>query len=272
MPKKVAVLVIHGIGSQESEHFADPMILAINKRLERQGLSPDDVAWQPIYWADITEGPQRDYFRRANEGNDLDYVRMRQFILSAFGDAASYQLTLRNGQSTYEKIHQRIATTVKGLYQGVLGEQSCPMIVMAHSLGGHVMSNYIWDQQKASSAGSPLNSFESMQHIAGMITFGCNIPLFTFSHDDVKPFTFPGSALSANDQQKAQWLNFFDPDDVLGYPLKPINAAYDAVVDADIAINVGGWAASWNPLSHLKYWTDRDFTRPAAEYIGRFLG
>lgn len=73
-------------------------------------------------------------------------------------------------------------------------------------------------------------------------------------------------------KRKAKWLNFYDPDDVLGYPLKPINAAYDNVVTDDITINVGSWfSTSWNPLSHSAYWTDNSFTKPVAKYVCSFL-
>ena len=104
-----------------------------------------------------------------------------------------------------------------------------------------------------------------------MITFGCNIPLFTFSQQHLTPFDFPGEALTEADQARAKWLNYFDPDDVLGYPLKPINDAFDRVVTADIEINVGGFAVSWNPASHTAYWTDNDFTEPVAEFLSEFL-
>ena len=112
-----------------------------------------------------------------------------------------------------------------------------------------------------------------MHTLAGMVTFGCNIPLFTFAYTNVAPIVFPAAELPdpGDVRDKAKWLNYYDPDDVLGYPLKSINAAYDAVVDEDIPINVGGLFSSWNPLSHNKYWTDNDFTKPAAEFIATFL-
>lgn len=69
----------------------------------------------------------------------------------------------------------------------------------------------------------------------------------------------------------AKWLNYYDPDDVLGYPLKPINAEYRKVVSKDIAINTGGILTSWNPMAHNGYWTDNDFTKPVAKYIGQFV-
>ena len=104
-----------------------------------------------------------------------------------------------------------------------------------------------------------------------MITFGCNIPLFTFAYEDVKPIKFPAEQLEDPARSKSQWLNFYDPDDLLGYPLKPINDAYDAVVKSDLPINAGSIFTSWNPLSHGGYWTDNDFTNPVSEFIADFL-
>jgi len=110
-----------------------------------------------------------------------------------------------------------------------------------------------------------------MQTLAGMITFGCNLPLFTFAYRRIEPITFPAKQLPVALRDKAKWLNFFDPDDVLGFPLKPINKAYDAVVTADIDVNVGGIFTNWNPVSHNEYWEDRSMAKPVAEFLCSFL-
>ena len=65
----------------------------------------------------------------------------------------------------------------------------------------------------------------------------------------------------------ARWLNFFDADDVLGYPLKPVSPDYAAKVTQDIEINVGGLFTSWNPVSHVEYWDDDDFLEPVSALI-----
>jgi hypothetical protein len=110
-----------------------------------------------------------------------------------------------------------------------------------------------------------------MEWLAGLITFGANIPLFTFAYDPVVPIRFPGNALPADVAELAEWLNYYDRDDVLGYPLRPTSPSYAAVVDEDIEINVGGFGVSATPLSHGAYWTDDDFTRAVAEYLAKFL-
>lgn len=271
MNKQVAIAVIHGMGSQTTD-FAEPMIEEINDRIDGHSKDPDKIAWQTIYWADILKPRQDKYFRDAKRTGDLDYRKIREFVISAVGDAAAYRRVRGTSSDTYNTIHARVAENIKELYEVGLGSTPKPLIVIAHSLGGHIMSNYVWDRQHpASNPPGNLSPFERMQRLAGMITFGCNIPLFTFAYRNIVPITFPAPRLTPAIKAKARWFNFYDPDDVLGYPLRPINAAYRNVVNRDIAINVGGLFSSWNPLSHGEYWTDNDFTKPVARFISTFL-
>ncbi|HIE64460.1 MAG: hypothetical protein ABGX83_05140 [Nitrospira sp.] len=145
-------------------------------------------------------------------------------MLSALGDASAYQKVGSKGSSTYEKIHKRIEKGIKSLYVNGLQSKSKPLIVMAHSLGGHIMSNYIWDMQQSRKA--EISPFERMEKLSGVVTFGCNIPLFTFAYEKVEPIEFPPKKLPQHLKKKAKWLNYYDPDDVLAYPLKAINPDY----------------------------------------------
>jgi hypothetical protein len=264
----VAVVVIHGMGSQ-SPDFAQPLIEQVNRRVQNRGHDPARIAWQPIFWADLLDGAELAYFRRANNRGDLDYLRLRRFVVTAFGDAVAYQPVASQHNTTYGDVHGRVREAIHELYVKGLGSRPKPLIVLAHSMGGHVISNYIWDAQKARDTSVP--PFERMSWLAGIVTFGCNIPLFTFAYSQVEPIRFPPPQLREDLRGKARWLNFYDPDDILGYPLKPISEAYAAVVDRDIAIDAGGLFSSWNPLSHNGYWTDRDLTSPAAGLIASFL-
>ncbi len=207
--------------------------------------------------------------RDAKRSGNLDFLSLRKFVLTALGDASAYQKVNGTQNTTYEQIHERVRNEIERLYTIDLGAAAKPLIILAHSLGGHIMSNYIWDMQQSANTG--VSDFESMGHLAGFVTFGCNIPLFTFAYRNVVPIAFPGSKVSDEVKRKAKWFNYYDPDDVLGYPLKPINAAYRGVVNKDIPINVGGVFSSWNPMSHTKYWTDNDFTKPVSKFIANFL-
>jgi hypothetical protein len=201
---------------------------------------------------------------------ELDLFELRRFIVSALGDASGYRKTDDKTDNTYESVHLRVKRALASLEARV--EPSTPLTVLAHSMGGHIISNYVWDAQQRGMA-KGLSYFMSMRTLGGIITFGCNIPLFVFAYEKskIKPIKFPGARLPDWAKPHAKWLNFYDPDDVLGYPLKPINGAYSDVVDKDTAINVGGFFSSWNPRSHSRYWTDNSFTKPAAKFLGSFL-
>ena len=269
---KLAVAIIHGIGSQ-GPTFANDTIAELSARLAKAGKDPGDVAWQPIYWADILGPRQKQYFDDARSSNELDFIGLRKFVIETLGDAAAYQFVGGEPSSAYALIHDRFRELVHELYTEKLGSVAVPLVVMGHSLGSHIASSYIWDTQKGkpSGAGAGASAFEQMQWLAGMVTFGSNIPLFTFAYDPVDTIDFPGSALPAGVAPKAQWLNYYDKDDVLGWPLKQTSPSYDATVDEDIEINVGGWATSATPLSHIGYWTDLDFTKPVADFLAGVL-
>lgn len=275
MTASLAVLVMHGMGSQR-EDYAQDFIEAIDRTLVSYGKQSEQVAWCPVYWADILAPRQRDYWEAAQSAADLDYTRLRQFVISALGDAAAYRQLPSDALKsdapdyrTYHLIHERIREQLNHLYLEALEERPRPLVIVAHSLGGHIMSNYVWDQQRRPDRSR--SAFERMNWLTGMITFGCTIPLFTFACERVKPITFPPRRLPQRWKEKARWYNFYDPDDVLGYPLRPVSAAYADAVDQDIAVDVGGIGTSWNPACHGRYWTDDDFIRPVATYLSGFL-
>ena len=266
------MVIIHGIGSQ-GPTFANDTIVELSARLAKAGKDPDDVAWQPIYWADILGPRQKKYFDDARSSNELDFVGLRKFVVEALGDAAAYQFVGGEPSSTYSLIHDRFRRDVHKLYTEGLGSVAVPLVVLGHSLGSHIASSYIWDTQKEKPSGAApgASPFERMEWLAGFITFGSQIPLFTFAHEKVETIAFPGESLPAGVAAKARWSNYYDKDDVLGWPLKPTSPSYAATVDEDVEINVGGWATSATPLSHVGYWTDNDFTKPVAEFLATFL-
>ena len=154
-------------------------------------------------------------------------------------------------------------------------------MVLAHSLGGHIMSNYIWDRQCGRQP-SLLLPLWPIPTLAGLVTFGCNIPLFALAYRAAKPIDLPGSAITKPEVIDAtRWLNFTDKDDVLGWPLRPLYAKdYPDLTPAqqqtvnkleDYEIRVGSFATGWTPAAHDGYWTDDDFVSPVADYLQRLL-
>ncbi|MDG2236598.1 MAG: hypothetical protein P8L34_02280 [Arenicellales bacterium] len=274
MKKNLAALVIHGIGRQ-SPDFSDQLIDGVSTQLEKIGTDPEQVAWQPVFWDDILRPAQNAYLQAAYDSTDLRARRMRTLLLSALGDGVGYRQLPSGGRRggeetrTYNRVHARVRQAMATLYNDQLSGRAVPLVVLAHSFGGHILSNYIWDSQRRPDR--RLSPFERMNWLTGFITFGCNIPLFTFACSKVQPIRFPPSRLPARLKGDARWLNYFDPDDVLGWPLKPINAAYASVVDRDELINVGGPISGWTPASHLAYWADRRFARRVAAFLNTLL-
>jgi hypothetical protein len=272
MSKTLGVAVIHGMGSQGVQ-FAEGMMQEINTWVDelRPG-GADRIEWQPIHWADELETREIAYFRAATRENDLDWLKIRKFVVTSLGDAVAYRHLSERPDSMYKRIHAKVEENIEELRAGVQSSD-VPLIVLAHSLGGVIMSDYIWDMKarRESGAVDGLDTFRQLGTLAGIVTFGCNLPLFAFGSEDPKAVDFPGFALSPALSQKAKWYNYYDPDDILGYPLKQISDSYDAAVTADKPIEVGGLLLGWNPAAHCRYWTDNDFTKPVAQFISEFV-
>ena len=266
MAPEVGILVIHGIGIQK-KNFADDLIDKMNGRLKGLGVVPGVVAWEPAFWADLLTPNEEELWKKLSAANDLDWVTVRKFIINVLADALAYQRDPEADQDMYRRIHTRVREHLAHL-RNSLGDQDKPLIVIAHSLGSVIISNYIWDEQRQNKYRLGANPFERIETLASFVTFGSNIPLFTLALPDPKSIEFPPAQLPANLKGAARWLNFFDPDDVLGYPLKPLSLSYGEAVSVDIEINAGGLFTSWNPVSHTEYWTDHDFTKPVAALIG----
>ncbi len=256
----LAVAVIHGMGSQRPGFSR-----GLKARL-REHLGPAfrRVRWREVYWADVLDARERRYLADAAAAGDLDWMELRGFVVRALGDVVAYRRVDDDPDSVYGRVHRKVARAIARLDDG----RDRPLVWLAHSLGGHVMSNYIWDLQRGRPIVPPEadTAFQRMRTLAGIVTFGCNLPLFTMvlPRSRVLPIAFPGDALPRGLKARAKWLNLYDPDDVLGYPLRPVNAAYRRTVAADIRVQVGGLLTGWTPLSHQGYWEDEDVAREIA--------
>ncbi|WP_296424355.1 hypothetical protein [Yoonia sp.] len=108
------------------------------------------------------------------------------------------------------------------------------VLILAHSLGGHIVSHYIHDLQrfeKRTGTGRYRSPLQNMRKVAGLMTFGCNIPVL-----------------------------------LLAYPPEELRQL------RDVPISLGApLAVRWDPLSHGSCWDDADLIAPVAHYIGKML-
>ncbi len=293
MPSHVAVVVVHGIrtdGSGYSEEFRNRIIRKLARRSEY-------VEWREVFWGDVTRGNQAAYFERAKAKGRLNYSRLRwEFVLQGLGDAAAYIRTRTVEGAAYHRIQERLSVALDEL--DVPGHPERMLVLVGHSLGCQILSSYIWDINRSKYDGpadtaaantvscqpAALSPFRRLETLAGIVTLGSNIPLFTFAFSPrrVIPITkprkhgeqaaFPGSMLPPDKASKAKWINFYSPFDLLGYPLKPLNPDYEQAVAMDNVVFSGG-AMFWHPLNaHISYWTHHSVIKQTAALINNLIG
>ncbi len=273
MGRKIAVMVIHGIGKQTPDFAARLTDLLIERCRPECG---DDVIIESAYWAPVTQIEEDRLWQRVLEGGELDFIKFRRFLVDFMADGIAYQPT-PNDRRMYDAVHAVIAETMHLL--AVEAGSDAPLIVVGHSLGTIIASNFIYDLQmdaerhliseqvRALMTDTPLEKGETL---SSLYTMGSPIALWSLRYRDFgRPVTIPSPMLRNHFAfLPGEWLNFYDADDVVAYPLKSLNTHYNAAVTEDLEVNVGGFLQSWNPLSHLCYWTDKDvIQRIAANLI-----
>jgi hypothetical protein len=276
---KIAVAVIHGMGSQGKDRQGTNDIsfsAGLYTRLKEYlgGDFFDHVAWREVFWADILQTRQEEYIKYLGDKGGR-WMDARRFVMHNLGDAASYRKTEDPRDQTYFRIHERVHQTVQRLEQ--LTDGHTPLIVLAHSLGGHIMSNYIYDMMKGTPQIDGSSDFQKLKTMATFITFGCNIPVFSFSYkpENVHPIKFPGTNIAADKRLSPWWYNYNDKDDALGMPLAGLSPGYGALADSgglrDGWVSNGGFFQFWNPASHSQYWTSRNFYRPVGSVLKKAM-
>jgi len=276
---KIAVAVIHGIGEQKPD-FADEMIVKLREQFvkqDKQRLGGTELVIKPVYWAPVLQQAENGLWQAMLKGGELDFISLRKFMVNFAADAIAYQ-PAESGREVYDRVHGVLARVLSELADEA-GEKA-PLCIVAHSLGTVIASNYIYDLQappqkklipetvKAASGSTPLEKGETL---ALLYTLGSPIAIWSLRYEGFGvPVQVPDPRLKKHHPDIAgEWVNFYDRDDVIGYPLKSLNPRYKQAVKKDVEINAGGFLSSWNPLSHLGYFTDEDALKPVAEGLYR---
>ena len=238
---EVGVLILHGMGVQKSD-YAEGFIGALRKQLEKSEEPSIKVVFNAVHYAPVYDQIQQ---RRAPELKRASLWWQpigrlaRWLILYVISDALSYK-------GSYTDVHVKVSEALEELQNEL--EDGAPIIVVAHSLGCMVVSDYIYDRQQKIHQGSNFIEFENLR---ALITFGCNIPLFEMGHEITVPIENP---TAGKEPPKFVWTNFYSPFDVLGYPL---GKYYDQAPNfeiRDILFYAGGVLRFWNWFSHNAYW------------------
>jgi hypothetical protein len=283
----VALITVHGMGVTPPQ-YADPLKEKLKHAL---GAHYADLMIRPVYYQDLLQDNEAAVWKRVDEQSKVHYDDLRKFVLFGFGDAAGLETRKNEADSVYEQAQQEIARALLDVYAQCGSD--CHVIFLSQSLGCQVLSNYIYDGQKKKNGGqveagiwrdldhtraalgglneAAMLPFLRAENCMAWVTTGCNIPIFVAAHKtmNIKPIQRP------NGSPTFKWLNIYDPDDVLGWPLQPLSPEYHELVE-DKAINSGQGARdwilkSWNPMSHTTYWTDDSVVKPLADMLRSLL-
>lgn len=256
--KKIIVLAIPGIGTKQ-KHFSDTLEKDIRKYAAGTAMLE---AFQLIellpFNASLIDLNQRKMYERLDGENDLGGIlSLRKFVMYAFGDALTFERNPDGKDSPYKVIHRYLRTEfrkVNALLEEFPGSR---LVIVAGSLGGHVLSTYIWDADHNLGIFEEHHAdrLENLRNLDYLATIGCNIPLFVSGYEESKILAFDKRNIHF------EWDNFYDKSDVLGWPLRQLSPSYHELV-TDYQINTGLYIGS-----HVRYWDDNDFTRPFTQKL-----
>lgn len=279
MPHPIAIAFIHGIGRTRPGYSAG-MQRALKRRFAacvrnempaargRTGrnsrLDPcTQIVFEEVNWSAALQHRENRLWQRLKAADGMHYAKLRRFLVDFAADAIAYQPAVSD-RTAYDAVHRQVAATLARLAERA-GPRA-PLCIIAHSLGTVIATNYIYDLVKRHDSfmgrsvsavinGTPLERGET---VALLYTMGSPIALWSLRYPRFgEPVRLPTASLARHHPSlQAKWINLYDPDDVVGYPLRPLNAAYRAAVTEDRPVGVGWFLTSWNPLCHLGYWNN----------------
>ncbi len=285
---EVGVVIIHGMGDPDPA-FAAPLVDGLSRQL---GADSTAVAFEPCFWSDILQAGQDEIWNRLQHAPTPMHVDLlRKWIVGTLGDPTGYLSGYeRQGVPVMHSVHRRFADSLARVESRLADPVRAPVIVLAHSLGCVVVTNYLWNLERAAgevgtAAPSTMHAgarevarkaigetpVQRLETLAGLVTFGCNIPLFLPPVPPYECVRFPRPGLRAELRATARWLNVYDPYDILGYPLNDLwDESHGTTID-DVALEVGMPGLSMTPLSHTFYWTDSAFQSLVGNELRRML-
>lgn len=277
MSKKIAVAVVHGMGNQSidfSNKYSKSLTKAFNKKLKQNGyeMIEDPIVVEPVYWAHIVQRLEEKLWHKIDDYH-LGLTSLRRFVVSYLGDAIAYQATPNENnleEVMYEDIHYEFCKTLRNLSN--LAGDDAPLYVVAHSLGTVIASNLIYDLQSRNEfadCSEDKTPLELCDTLTSFYTLGSPLALWGLRYTNFGvPIKVPSPKLvNMNPNLNGEWINFYDKQDILAYPLKDLNAKYYEQVKSDIEVNSGNFLIRHTPLSHSYYWENKKVIHTIVESL-----
>ncbi|PSR01673.1 MAG: hypothetical protein BRD47_05345 [Bacteroidetes bacterium QS_8_68_28] len=284
MPDSIAVAIVHGSGQKEPD-FAEDVIAALDEMFpaalpeEKRGEAELEI--EPVYWADLPREREEEVWERVKASGPMDQLALRRYIFNIAGDTLAYQPS-QGRRELYLAVHKVMAESFEKLAERAGPE--APLCVLSHSMGTIVTHNYLYDMQRGSEGviveedgegelPQPETRLERGETLSLFVTYGSPLAIWRLRFgDDYKAIRFPGSAAEElYPQLEPRWLNVYDADDVIGYPIGRLTDSYAEMAEQgyleDRQRNVGAFWKSWNPLSHKGYFRDESSLEELAGYL-----
>lgn len=257
----IVLLAVPGMGVTD-ESFAEPLFAAL-----REGLGDD---WSRLYCDTILcQSHLQTNIERVFESmqkRDMDFLRARKFMLYSMAETAAQLGAIQQRGGNYEKTQRAVYTALEKAAKAT--SDSAPVVLLTHSVGCVNLSNYLWDAQKSTinhgiwrdggpkgvHKGSSRDLFLRLKTLSHWYTLGAPNPLWcaAMPREQIQAVT------SATRGYNFRWKNFYHPDDLFGWPLKPLSPSYNQAVYRDYeTCPLEDWEAShWGPqlVAHSGYW------------------
>jgi hypothetical protein len=273
--ERIAVAIVHGVGRNEGS-FHEEIAPRVARRFRKETGSADGLVVEPVLWASVLQASEDSLWEKMTDRH-LRWKALHRFLLDFAGDAIAYQTTPRH-RETYDAVHAVFARAMKTLAERA--GPTAPLCVIGHSLGSVIASNFLYDlheeherpmlaeKVKDAKGESPLERGETLAHL---YTLGSPLVFWSLRRGGFdKPVQVPSPYLpSHRPGLPGEWVNFFDVDDPIAWPLKPLNEAYDAGVTEDLAVRSGPGLLGWTPVSHQHYGSTRKVASRIAEGLAR---
>lgn len=242
MAGKLVILVFHGIGTYRQAYqdpetrFDRPLRDGLDRRLGRA--TSERIVWVPVLWS-------LEELERYEAGIIADRREWRGlfgFVASALCDASAYRLIGETHpaypRSNYYRVQRAVCQALVRAEAGIVREgldpADTPVLAVCHSMGCHILSSYAWDVQNRperiqAGAGAPaLSPFVRLDTLASAVFTGCNLPLLAAGVPRTEKVPLRIGRDTVRWGRGQRWLNVFDPDDLLGYPLEREYRSYFA--------------------------------------------
>ena len=252
---KIGVLTLHGVGSH---HEGSAFDARFRKTLQEKAGKKTTIVVKTVYYLGASSSRQAQLWKELDRLEDkvpssLDHTIIRKLMLASVGDALAYANNPTNKNSFYRSAHEKVRIAVDEL-RTELGDNR-PVVVVANSLGCKVIFDYLCDAQSRHGiweGKEAPSDFQKLANLRLLITTGCNLPFFE-------------SAVPAKQQRffrvhkDFQWVNFYDRDDVLGWPLRPLGGPFKQLVQDEERNKIGSFLTA-----HSRYWKNEKLNEEIA--------